>query len=81
MYWRKKRKFNRLNEHGIEVFGSYPQKVKADVFDTLLLWVGCVSIISSVLMLMAISYTTLGWLAFSIFAVFLLIRRSRSRRK
>ncbi len=77
LYWRKKRKFDRLNEQGIEVFGSYPDKVKTDTFDTLLLWAGCVSFISGTIVLMAISYTALGWLIFSILAV-MLIRRSRN---
>lgn len=80
LYCRKKRKFNRLNEFGIEVFDSYPDKVKADTFDTLLLWVGAASLISSVFMLMMADYTAMGWLTFFIVAVFL-IRRSRNRRK
>ena len=78
--WRKKRKFDRLNELGIEVFGSYPEKAKADAFDTLLLWTGYVSFISGVIVLMSISYTALGWLVFSIL-VFMVVRRSRHRRK
>ena len=51
LYWRKKRKFDRLNEQGIEIFRSYPKKVKAVAFDTLLLWMGCVSIIGAVIVL------------------------------
>ena len=51
LYWRKKRGFDRRNELGIEVFGSYPKKVRAIAFDTLLLWVGCVSLIGAVIML------------------------------
>jgi hypothetical protein len=52
LYWRKKRKFDRLNKHGIEVFGSYLEKAKADVFNYLLLWVGYASLISSIVMLL-----------------------------
>lgn len=81
LYWRKKRKFNRLNEHGIEVFGSYSKKVKAETFDTLLFWVGCVSVTLSVLMIVATSDAEFVWLALSILIVFLLLRRFRSRRK
>ena len=51
LYWRKKRKFDRLNEHGIEIFISYPKKVKAVAFDTLLLWTGCVSVIGAIIVL------------------------------
>jgi hypothetical protein len=51
LYWRKKRKYDRLNEHGREAFGSYLEKVRADAFDTLLLWVGCVCLIGAVIML------------------------------
>lgn len=80
LYWRKKRKFDRLNEHGIEIFGSYPEKAKSDAFDALLLWVGCASVIIGVFVLMAVSYTALGWLVFSILAV-ILIKRSRNRRR
>ena len=80
MYWRKKRKFDRLNDHGIEKFGSYPEKTKAVAFDNLLLWVGYVSFISGVLVLMTISYTVLGGLVFAVLVV-ILIRRSRNRRK
>ena len=40
LYWRKKRKFDRLNKHGIEVFGSYPDKAKSEALDSLLLWIG-----------------------------------------
>jgi hypothetical protein len=76
LYWRKKRKFDRLNEHGIEEFGSYREKIKADAFDTLLLWAGCISLISGVFVLIATDYTVLGWLVFAIFA-FMLIRSNR----
>ena len=55
LYWRKKRKFDRLNKQGIEVFGSYLEKAKADAFNTLLLWVGNMSLISSVIVLLLIS--------------------------
>ncbi|MGV7235643.1 MAG: hypothetical protein ACQ9ET_05220 [Nitrosomonadaceae bacterium] len=51
LYWRKKRKYDRLNDHGIEEFGSYLEKVRADAFNTLLLWVGCVCLIAAVIML------------------------------
>ena len=49
LYWRKKRKFDRLNKQGIEVFGSYLEKFKADTFNTLLLWVGNACLISSLI--------------------------------
>ena len=55
LYWRKKRKFDRLNKQGIEVFGSYLEKFKADAFDTSLLWVGNASLITSVIVLLMIS--------------------------
>ena len=80
LYWRKKRKFDRLNEHGIEVFLSYSKKVKAEAFDTLLLCAGCLSFICGTLMLIATDDSTLSWVVISIFAVFL-ISRIRGRRK
>lgn len=80
LYWRKKRKFDRLNEYSIEVFGSYPDKAKSEALDSLLLWIGCASVTVSVFVLLSVSYTALGWLFFSILAV-ILIRRSRYRRK
>ena len=55
LYWRKKRKFDRLNAHGIEKFESYRAKAKAEAFDTLLLLLGCASFISGVFMLMEIN--------------------------
>jgi hypothetical protein len=55
LYWRKKRKFDRLNKHGIEKFGSYLEKAKADAFDALLLWLGYASLISAVIALLMIS--------------------------
>ena len=48
LYWRKKRKFDRLNKQGIEVFGSYFKKARADAFDTLLLWIGWVSVVCGI---------------------------------
>ena len=77
---RKKRKFDRLNEHGIEIFGSYLEKAKADTFDTFLLWAGYLSFLSGAFMLMGITYTALSWLVFAVL-VFILISRSRYRRK
>ena len=49
LYWRKKRKFDRTNEQGVEVFGSHLKKVKAEAFDTLLFWIGCGSLIGTVI--------------------------------
>ena len=49
LYWRKKRKSGRRNEQGVEVFASHLKKVKAEAFDTLLLWTGCVSLIGTVI--------------------------------
>ena len=80
LYWRNKRKFDRLNEHGIEIFGSYLEKAKADAFDTLLEYAGYVSFISGLFVLMGISYTALGWLAFAVLVV-ILISIGRYRRK
>ena len=70
LYWRKKRKFDRRNEHGIESFGSYQEKIKADTFDTLLLWAGYASFISGVFMLLGITYTSLGLLLVTILAIY-----------
>lgn len=47
LFWRKKRKFDRSNDHGIEVFENYPKKFKADTFDKLILWTGWTCIIIS----------------------------------
>jgi hypothetical protein len=80
LYMRKKRKFDRLNEHGIEKFGSYLEKAKANTFDTFLLWAGYLSFSSAVFMLMGISYTTLGWLIFAVLVV-IFISRSSYRHK
>jgi len=55
LYWRKKRKFDRKNRQGVEIFGSYFEKVKADAFNTLLLWVGNASLISSVFVLLMVN--------------------------
>lgn len=81
LYWRKKRKFDRTNEHGIEIFGSYLDKAKADTFDALLLWVGVVCFLGGVFLFVGIDITTLGWLIFALFIGFLLIGRTRNRRK
>ena len=74
LLWRKKRKFDRQSENGIETFSSYSEKVKADVFDALLLWAGYASFIASVFMLVTIDNTELGWLVIFIM-VFLLIKK------
>ena len=80
LYWRKKRKFDRLNEHGIEIFETYPEKAKADAFDTLLLWAGYVCLLSSIFMIVGISLTALGWLIISFFAVMLVINNRRQHK-
>lgn len=80
LYCRKKRKFDRMNEHGVEVFGSFNEKAKAEVFDTLLIWAGYACFISGVLVLMGISYTVFGWLFFAIVAIYL-IRNNHYRQK
>ena len=80
LYWRKKRKFDRRNEHGIESFGSYREKVKADAFDTLLLWAGYASFISGVLILLGISYTSLGLTLFILLIMVMVIRRHKRRK-
>ena len=80
LYWRKKRKFDRRNEHGIESFGSYQEKIKADTFDTLLLWAGYASFISGVFMLLGITYTSLGLLLVTILAIFMIRRRHKYRK-
>ena len=80
LYWRKKRKFDRRNEHGIESFGSYQEKIKADAFDTLLLWAGYASFISGVFMLLGITYTSLGLLLATILAIFMIRRRHKYRK-
>lgn len=80
LYWRKKRKFDRLNEHGIEIFGSYLEKAKADTFDTVLLWVGIATFVCGVFVLIGISNIALGWLVFAVLVI-ILISRNRYRRK
>jgi uncharacterized membrane protein YphA (DoxX/SURF4 family) len=80
LYWRKKRKFDRVNEQGVEVFKSYPKKVRADAFDTLLLWAGYVSVICGVLVLMGIHQPVLGLVSLSVLLV-LLMRKPGNRRK
>jgi hypothetical protein len=39
LFWQGKRKFKRLNQLGIEQFSSFSHKLRATIFDTLLL--GC----------------------------------------
>jgi hypothetical protein len=39
LFWQGKRKFNRLNQLGIEQHSSFSHKIRATIFDTLLL--GC----------------------------------------
>lgn len=77
LYWRKKRKFDRLNEHGIEAYTSYAEKVKTNATDTILLWVGCASIIGGTIILMLTNYSALGWVLFTIFTVFLITKWRR----
>ena len=80
LYWRNKRKFDRRNDHGIESFGSYQKKIKADAFDTLLLWAGYVSFMAGVFMLLGISYTSLGLLLLTILAIIMIRRRHKYRK-
>ena len=54
LYWRKKRKFDRLNEHGVERFGSYREKVAADTFNTVLQWIGYASLIVGFFLIMGL---------------------------
>ena len=54
LYWRKKRKFDRLNEHGIERFNSYREKVAVDTFNTVLKWIGYASLIVGFFLIMGL---------------------------
>lgn len=54
LYWRKKRKFDRTNEQGVEVFSSYRKKSITKIFDGVLLWVGCGAIIVSAFLIMTL---------------------------
>jgi hypothetical protein len=54
LYWRKKRKFDRTNDKGIEIYPSYGKKMLGEAFDKLLLWIGYVCITVSVWLILSL---------------------------
>ena len=54
LYWREKRKFDRTNDKGIEIFRSYRRKLFGEAFDALLLWMGYACIIISLFLILSL---------------------------
>ncbi len=63
LLWRKKRKFERLNEHGIEVYSSFSKKLTGDGLDSLLLALGSASLAGGALLFIFFDQSIFSWLA------------------
>jgi hypothetical protein len=79
LIWRNKRRFDRTNEHGIQRHGRYWNKVRAESFDTTLLWVGYLGLSASVVILITIDPSLLVWLLI-LWAIVYWVRVHRNRK-
>ena len=62
LIWRDKRRYDRTNEHGVQQYRNYWNKIKGESFDTLLSGMGYLGLFAGIFVLLAMDPPLLIWL-------------------